>query len=79
MLADIDLVVVMERAHERKLQPILKGRDAPVILLGDLDPVPPDRREIQDPWGHPDEVFRDSFARIDRCLTALVQTLTSTE
>lgn len=71
MLAGADLVVAMERQHLRRLREVPDRPERPVILLGDLDPIPPDRREIQDPWGHPLEVFERSFDRIDRCLEAL--------
>lgn len=73
MLADVDLVVVMEVAHERKLRQLPEGRSVPTILLGDFDPESPNRREIRDPWGHPDEVFHLSFERVERCLGALVR------
>jgi protein-tyrosine phosphatase len=71
MLDGVDLVVVMERAHERKLRKVPGGASVPAILLGDLDIALPDRREIKDPWGHPDEVFVSSFVRVQRCLVEL--------
>jgi protein-tyrosine phosphatase len=71
MLAGVDLVIVMERAHAKKLRQVPGGVNVPVILLGDLDPESPDRHEIRDPWGHPDEVFNESFARVERCVHAL--------
>jgi len=72
MLEGVDLVVVMERAHARRLRQVPGGgAPIPVILLGDFDPQSPDRHEIRDPWGHPDEVFKESFARVERCLYAL--------
>jgi hypothetical protein len=63
----------MEQTHLKRL-PKLPGEVAPpAILLGDLDPERPGRREIQDPWGHPPAVFESSFDRIDRCLIELAR------
>lgn len=70
-LVDCDLVVVMEVKHERKILKMNSGRKVPVVLLGDLDPELPSRREIEDPWGKGDEVFNSSFDRVDRCLYIL--------
>ena len=46
-------------------------REALVVVLGDLDPLPIGSRTIRDPWGCGDEVFASSFARIERCVQAL--------
>jgi len=71
MLDGVDLVVVMERAHEKKLKQSPGGETVPVILLGDLDPEAPRQREIRDPWGQEDAVFHESFDRIERCLPVI--------
>jgi len=71
ILSRTELVVGMENGHLRRLRGLGRGKVPPAILLGDLDPERPDRREIQDPWGHPLSVFDESFARIDRCLAEL--------
>jgi len=65
-----DLVVVMEPRQVGALRR-KTGATGLVIVLGDLDPVPPGRRSIPDPWGKDAEVFRASFDRIDRCLAEL--------
>lgn len=39
-----------------------------VFVLGDLDPESIRQRGIRDPFGQPDEVFRDVFGRIQRCI-----------
>jgi protein-tyrosine-phosphatase len=65
------LVVVMEPGQVRGVREAY-GAATRVLVLGDLDPVLPSRRLIPDPWGHPSEVFRASFDRIDRCLGELL-------
>jgi len=46
--------------------------DIPILILGDLDPEPVEQRTIVDPMGGPDELFDESFARIERCITELI-------
>jgi protein-tyrosine-phosphatase len=48
-----------------------------VLVLGDLDPLPIDRRAIRDPLNQPRAVFDASYDRIDRCLRELVAALAS--
>ena len=48
---------------------------APVVLLGDLDPDPIQTRTILDPYDQPEPVFEEVYARIDRCVAALVRAL----
>ncbi|MEX1256040.1 MAG: hypothetical protein WEG36_00325 [Gemmatimonadota bacterium] len=73
LLSRADIVVAMEVDHLRRLRSVQGSEPLPSILLGDLDPETPRRREIQDPWGHPPEVFDASFDRIDRCLGELAK------
>ena len=77
LLAKADVVVAMEMAHEEKAIRALGRTPAAILLLGDLDPELPTRREIQDPWGHDDGVFKASFERIDRCVARLEHLLRS--
>ena len=64
------LWVVMEHVHLRRLvRAGIPGDD--VLLLGDLDPEPIDRRAILDPYGKSHEVFKARYRRIVRCLEAL--------
>ena len=69
-----DLVVVMEPGQVGDLRQTT-GRAGGVVVLGDLDPLPVDRRDIPDPWGKDLEAFRNSFDRIDRCLEELLDLL----
>ena len=68
---DYDLVVVMDSRQAQDLKttyPDIGG----VIVLGDLDPQPITRRAIVDPFGRSEQVFDESYARIDRCLDTLI-------
>lgn len=78
MLDASDLIVVMEVAHAEGVHRTRASTPRPLLLLGDLDPDRPSRREIQDPWGHPPAVFHASFDRIDRCLAVLAELVAAT-
>jgi protein-tyrosine-phosphatase len=43
------------------------------LVLGDLDPLPVERRSIPDPWRQPEEAFVAAYERIDRCVRVLVE------
>lgn len=64
-----DLVFVMEKGQRSSIRRRFSA--ANVLLLGDLDPEPADRRRILDPVTQPSEVFRSVYTRIDRCVGAL--------
>lgn len=72
MVRDAGVVLVMEPWQRRKLLSEIAGLDAPVLLLGDLDPGPIDCRPIQDPIDQPRAVFERVFSRIDACCVDLV-------
>ena len=66
-----DLVVVMDGAQRERIlgaRPALAGR---TVLLGDLDPEPIARRAIYDPVFQSVEVFRATYARVERCTRVL--------
>ena len=68
--ASLTVVMSAEQAH---LACRIFGAPASrVLVLGDLDPMPVHRRTIQDPWNGDAAMFDASYARIDRCLDALV-------
>ena len=71
-LQDADLVVVMSGSQERGLRPRVRP-GAKLVVLGDLDPLPIDRRTILDPWDSPVDAFRDSYQRINRCVRELTR------
>jgi protein-tyrosine phosphatase len=71
--ADAQLFIVMEAWQRDEVLMRLPDHAAPhVVLLGDLDPETFARRSITDPWGRPQHVFEACFARIDRCVAAMV-------
>ena len=64
-----DLILGFSGWHLAELQrrwPASRGRGH---LLGDFFDAPPHR--IDDPWGEPDEVFRETYRRIERGVAAL--------
>jgi protein-tyrosine phosphatase len=71
---DADLVVVMEPTQKQALVRRF-ARDEDVVVLGDLDPQPIRTRAIIDPQGQPPAAFAAVYARIDRCVAALVAAL----
>ena len=70
-----DLILVFQASHGRKLRRMRVEGSTPIVLLGDLDPTWDGKRAIVDPWGKPEEEFRETFARIDRCLETLAKVL----
>lgn len=64
------LWVVMEHVHLRRLARAGIDRDD-ILILGDLDPGPVERRAILDPYGRSAEVFEARYHRIVRCLEEL--------
>jgi protein-tyrosine-phosphatase len=77
VLRNAALVVVMEHEHARRIRRRFGSRTAPMVLLGDLDPLPIEKRDIADPWGQSQGVFETCYARIDRCVRQLVRALAS--
>jgi len=71
-----DLIVVMSASQARSINRVASLLSAPLVL-GDLDPKPILTRTIVDPWGLPDEVFDESYERIDRCIDELIRHTTS--
>jgi protein-tyrosine-phosphatase len=66
------LVVVMAAEQARTIRRLADLR-ADVIVLGDLDPEPISARTVIDPWGGSDDVFDQSYDRIERCVGELVR------
>lgn len=75
--AGVELVLVME-PRQRDILEALYGRDGrEILILGDFDPQAGAARAIADPIGQPQAAFEDSYARIDRCVDALVTALSA--
>ena len=69
-----DLIVVVDPAHGRRLRREF-GCGHKILVLGDLDPDGIETRLVKDPDGKPVEVFRQVYARIDRCTTVLASAI----
>ena len=70
-VCETDLVVVMDVKQRRRVARETGRRKRDIVVLGDLDPAHIVRRVVQDPYGHPREVFERVFDRIDRCVDVL--------
>ena len=69
---DADLIVVMSADQARVYRARFTAANY-VVVLGDLDPQPIDRRTILDPWNQGSEVFDDCYTRLDRCVRRLAE------
>ena len=69
------LVVVMEVGQAERVTGQFGVARSRTLVLGDLDPGTIFSRDIPDPYGLQKEVFDATYARIDRCITALVEVL----
>ncbi len=76
-IAAADLVVVMSEEQAKGIRLRVPPESTRVLVLGDLDPHPIERRTILDPWSRPDAAFDASYDRIDRCVRELVRILSS--
>ena len=74
LLADYDLVVVMEAQQARELARRF-GVTGTCLVLGDLDPELSDARTIVDPWRGSEQVLNLSYTRIQRCVSELTKLL----
>jgi protein-tyrosine-phosphatase len=76
LLREATLIMVMTQEQKRVIQQRFGRLAAPILLLGDLDPVAGDR-DIIDPWGQALDVFETCYQRIDRCVTEVARAVTS--
>ena len=68
LVADADLVLVMEEYHRRRVLELAPGEGSRVRLLGEYLPGAEPGREIADPVGRPLEVYRETVAGLARAL-----------
>ncbi len=61
------LVIVMDGAQRDHVMRSYVCDPGAIVLLGDLDPEPIEKRAIRDPYDQTLEVFEAVYARIDRC------------
>lgn len=74
-IADADWVIVMDELQQRAICRRFGRSEEHVVVLGDLDPEPIERRGIQDPVEQSEAIFLESYARIERCIDILLDLL----
>lgn len=67
------LAFVMDAGQRRRLVRDHGFAASRVLVLGDLDPLPVERRAIRDPYGQPRDVFEEVYDRIERCVGEAVR------
>lgn len=75
-LATTELIVVVSADQANGIRSRTSGTAVPILVLGDLDPLPGNRRTIIDPWNRDTSVFEESYNRIDRCVAELARIIT---
>lgn len=73
LLAESDLIVVMEIMQKIRIQSLYPQWKGKVVLLGRFDPGGP--IEIADPYSGSTEDFRSCFRQMSRCCDGLADTL----
>lgn len=76
LAASADLILVMDARQRAVLRFEYGVPDGRIVVLGDLDPVPIPGRAILDPYDRPAADYERSYARIERCVAALLALLT---
>jgi protein-tyrosine phosphatase len=71
--AEWDLIFVMEARQARLLTLEFAVPAERIVVLGDLDSEPIERRTIVDPWPAPAELVERSYTRIERCVRVLAE------
>lgn len=71
-LRNAEVVVVMDVEQRRRVLGMQPGIGRRVVILGDLDPEPIADRAVPDPVNQALDAFRSAYARIERCVEALV-------
>lgn len=75
LATEAQLIVVMDARQHRMVCERFGRFPSDVMLLGDLDPEAIDTRAIHDPIDQPLAAFEESYARIERCVNALIGAL----
>jgi protein-tyrosine phosphatase len=70
-VAGTALIFVMDAGQKDRIRRLDPHGTQPIVILGDLDPHPVQRRGITDPYGHDRAVFETVFAQLDRCIDEL--------
>jgi hypothetical protein len=66
-------VVVMDEQLSALARRRYRRSRADVLILGDLDPEPVERRGVTDPYDAGPEVLAAAYARIERCAGVLAR------
>jgi protein-tyrosine-phosphatase len=66
-----DLIVAMDPGQGMRLEREYGAPARRIVILGDLDPGLPGRRDIPDPLGASESFFEQTYERMDRCLDEL--------
>lgn len=75
MMLEADLIIVMDPEHAQRVYRMAPSAAARVLMLGETDPRPFQRRLIPDPYGGDRAVFEECYDRIDRCVVSLSRLL----
>ena len=73
-----DVILVMDAAQRRAICERFGRAPQDVLFLGDFDPLPIDRRAIEDPWEQSPAVCEAVYRRIEDCVGTLARGLGST-
>ena len=74
-LHEADLVIVMDNEQANQVARMFTVARNRIVIAGDLDPVFESSRSIRDPWNQSVDVFKSSFARLDRCASTMISVL----
>lgn len=77
MISEWDVFVVMNGTQARHLNARYTISANRIVVLGDLDPLPIERRAIPDPWEDPAQVLPHCYARVVRCVETMAEVLTA--
>jgi len=75
LAVEAQVIVVMDARQQRMVCERFGRLPSDVMLLGDLDSEAIDTRAIHDPIDQPLQAFEQSYARIERCVDALIDAL----
>ena len=75
IVSSSDLIIVMDLRQRRAIEDRFEPPAGSVLLLGDLDPEPIQRRAVLDPINQSVAVFGSVYTRAERCVGALVEVL----
>ncbi len=76
LLDDADLVLVMDRSHEKMILTFWPHHREKVSYMTEFDPKGKGKKkDVTDPYGESDRVYRKCFQLIERCVDGLVDEL----